>query len=378
MKKVLLIILAVVFLFSAYSCKGEGNETADTMPDTTRSGDYKPFKYGIKAADYIFELSPRGIIMKYNVHNGESSYLCPDPFCKHTTKDCQFIGMTSYTFTSVGNTVYYVKQDDTTGKSALYSFNVDTSETKTVLSRDGMMTSVYAYENRLLILWLEKYDLEAQRFYFWYDTDTGETEQLGGTVNTYSPTERYMLYFIRDDRIIWRVGKMDKWYYYSTDLRGEDLKEHDFGYRYGNYYTTEKETGDDGKDIYSLYVTYDNGEKKLLKKNVGPVLFYENRIVYGEVIPYEEQRVVHVDRDGNEERDDWGGNVYVMNPDGSDDHLLFHTDEYIIGMTSDMAHPHVCGDYFGIETGKFKGDEMTEDNIIITNINTGEFVVTHD
>ena len=156
------------------------------------------------------------------------------------------------------------------------------------------------------------------------------------------------------------------------------MKEHDFGYRYGNYYTTEKETGNDGKDMYSLYVTYDNGEKKLLKKNVGPVLFYENKIVYSEVIPYEKQRVVHVDKDGSEERDDWGGNVYVMNPDGSDDHLLFHTDEYIIGMTSDMAHPHVCGDYFGIETGKFKGDEMTEDNIIIANINTGEFVVTHD
>ena len=53
MKKVLLIILAVVFLFSAYSCKGTGSETTDTMPDTTKSGDYKPFKYGIKAADYI-------------------------------------------------------------------------------------------------------------------------------------------------------------------------------------------------------------------------------------------------------------------------------------------------------------------------------------
>ena len=75
MKRVLLIILAVVFLFSAYSCKGTGSETTDTAPDTTKSGDYKPFKYGIKAADYIFELSPRGIIMKYNVHNGESSYL---------------------------------------------------------------------------------------------------------------------------------------------------------------------------------------------------------------------------------------------------------------------------------------------------------------
>jgi hypothetical protein len=91
----------------------------------------------------------------------------------------------------------------------------------------------------------------------------------------------------------------------------------------------------------------------------------------------EEQRIVYADKDGYVVRDDWGGNVYVMNPDGSDDHLLFHTDEFITGMTADDAHPHVCGDYIGIQTGKFKGDQMMEDDIIIVNLNTGEFVVTH-
>ena len=380
MKKIICAVLALIFIFCAYSCTGAdaGAETTTDAEAEAKLPEFKPFKYGIVGGDYMFDYSSRGVIMKYNVHNGEASYLCPDPFCSHTKKDCQFSGMSSYTFTSVGNVVYYVKQDDTAGKSALYSFDADTAETKTLLTKDGMMTSVYAYEYRLLVLWLEEYGLEAQRYYFWYDTKTGKMEQLGGTVNTYSPTERYMLYCIRDDRIIWKVGKMDKWYYYSTDLNGGDLKEHDFGYRYGNYYTMEKEQDENGKDIYSLYVVFGGGtEKKLLKKDVGVCLFYENKIVYGERIPYEEQRVIHVDRDGNEDRDDWGGNVYVMNPDGTDDHLLFHTDEFIIGMTSDSAHPHVCGDYIGIQTGKFAGDEMKEDDIIIANINTGDFVVTH-
>ena len=375
MKKTLLVIIALLLILC--SCNGAVTETAagsNTQPDNG----YRPYKYGIVGGDYMFDYSPSGVIMKYNVHNGEASYLCPDPFCRHTSKECQFSGMGSSTFTSIGNVVYYVKQDDSTGKSALYSFDADTAETKTLLNRDGMMTGVYAYEKRLLVLWLEKYELEAERFYFWYDTETGKTEKLGGTVNTYSPTKRYILYTIRDDRIIWRVLNMDKRSYYSTDLYGEDLKEHDFGHRYGNYYTTEKETGEDGKEIYSLYVIY-NGEteKKLLKKDIIACLFYENKIVYGLRIPYEKQRVVHVDRDGSEERDEWGGNVYVMDPDGSDDHLLFHTEEYIIGATSDTAHPHVCGDYIGIMTGKFKGDAMTEDNIIIANINTGEYVITH-
>ena len=379
MKKLLLIMCAVIFIFNIYSCDKTGNDLTDTIETSKEitSSEFIPYKYGIVAGDYIFDYSSRGYPMKYNVHTGKASYICPDPFCNHMTKNCQFYRVGSYSFTSVGNVVYYVKQDETTGKSTLNSFDVDTSETKTVFSRDGLMTSVYAYENRLLILWIEKFGLEAKRFYFWYDTVTGDTEQLNGTVNTYQPTERYMLSFVRDDRIIWKVGNMKNWNYYSTDLMGEDLKEYDAGYIYGNYYKMEKETDENGNDMYSLYVTYENGEKKILKKNVGSCLFYENKIVYGEIIPEEEQRIVYADKDGYVVRDDWGGNVYVMNPDGSDDHLLFHTDEFITGMTADDAHPHVCGDYIGIQTGKFKGDQMMEDDIIIVNLNTGEFVVTH-
>ncbi len=87
-------------------------------------------------------------------------------------------------------------------------------------------------------------------------------------------------------------------------------------------------------------------------------------------------RYVYYIRDGRVARDEFGGNVYVMNPDGSDAHLLFHTDEYLYGMTDDQRHPLVCGDYIGIFTAKFKNDETVSDDLIIANINTGEFVIT--
>jgi hypothetical protein len=271
-----------------------------------------------------------------------------------------------------------VKQDAETGKSALYAFDADTSETKTVFTRDGMMTAVYAYEKRLLVLWLEKFDIEAERYYFWYDIKTGETEKLGDEVNAMKPYETRLLNSVRDDRIIWSVRTQDGTSYQSTNLRGEDLKEHDFGYKYGHYYETVPEKDENGEITYSMYVTLQGeNERKCILEKVGPILVYENKIVYAESIPYEKQKIVHVDRDGKEDRDDWGGNVYVMNPDGSDKHLLLHTNEFLVGTSSDSAHPLVCGDYIGILIGKYQGDALVTDRILIANLNTGEFVVTH-
>jgi hypothetical protein len=100
--------------------------------------------------------------------------------------------------------------------------------------------------------------------------------------------------------------------------------------------------------------------------------------VYFITVPRDEQRAAHVDESGYVTKDPTGGNVYAANPDGSDAHLLYHTDEFITGNTSDMNHPLICGDYFGLPTARFEGDEMFEDRLIIANINTGEFVVTHD
>ena len=381
MKRFVSTILLLSLLFLSVSCGGAENVITDTAitAQTEQSTEFKPYKYGVTPGDYMFGFNSRGVIVKYNVHNGQSSYLCPDPFCTHTKSTCQFSGLGSHNYTSVGNTVYYVKQDSETGKSALYAFDIGNSETKTVFTRDGMMTGVYAYEKRLLVLWLEKFDFEAERYYFWYDIKTGKTEKLSDEVNVMKPYETRFVYYIRDDRIIWTVHTPDGTSYKSTDLKGEDMREHDFGYRYGNYYKTVIEPTDDGQDAFSLYVTFaGETEPKRILQGAGPILFYENKIVYFGSIPEEDQKIIKEYKDGRVIRDEFGGNVYVMNPDGSDAHLLFHTDELLCGTTDDEHHPLVCGDYIGILTGRFKGDQIAMDDIIIANVNTGEFVVIHD
>lgn len=372
MKNILVIIIAFIFVLAACSCGAVPDETDTTESNNTETG-FKPYKYGIVAGDYIFARNSYHKPVKYNVHDGKMSYLCPDPFCSHNDESCQFYHVDSDRFSPIGNTVYYVKRDIVTGKGTLYSFDVDTSETKTVYSTDGLLTKVYAYEYRLLIHYLSSGDFGAEGYWFWYDTKTGGTERL----NEEYISEDYVLFYLEDDRLIWR--SLDSSEYYSTDLKGNDFKKHDFRYRYGNLYEIEEKTLDDGRFVYLVYVTL-NGEteRKLIIDDAGEIYYYENKIVYLKDIPYAERRVVH-DSGGGFALKDWsGGNVYVINPDGTDDHLLFHTDEFISGGTDDHAHQLISGDYFGMWVTMFDGDEQLEDRIFIANINTGEFVISHE
>ena len=129
------------------------------------------------------------------------------------------------------------------------------------------------------------------------------------------------------------------------------------------------------RESYSLYVTF-NGEKErtLISDDIVPFVFYENKIVYFKSLPYEQCKTMYTYEDGHKVLDYYGGDVYVMNPDGTDDHLLFHTDEFITGMTTSKTHPHVTGDYFGIMITSINKDNFKE-NLLIANINTGDYVV---
>ncbi len=371
MKKTVSAFLSLIIIITLFSCSNVQGQT-ETNSETNTPTDYKPYKYGIVEGDYIFSMNSDALPIKCSVHDGKTSYLCPDPFCDHMSGKCQFYGVKSETFSPVGNTVYYLKHDET-GSSVLYSFDTDTAKTKSVFTcEESSMTSVYAYEYRLLIRVAENIVRGIKGYYFWYDTKTGTTEKLN---DAYVPSDN-IIYMIRDDRIIWHLpGKQD---YYSTDLHGDDYKEYDFGYRYGNYYEMEYEFAEDGRRLYSLYVTFaGESERTCILKDIGPCFYYENKIVYFITEPRDEQRAAHVDESGYVTKDPTGGNVYVANPDGSDAHLLYHTDEFITGNTSDMNHPLICGDYFALLAARYEGDEMFEDKLIIANVNTGEFVVAY-
>ena len=376
MKKVFLLFLIFTLAINIYSCNSVLNNPEETTKENleiSSQHSFRPYNHGTIAGDYIFAANSYYKPVKYSIHDGKMSYLCPDPFCSHNDESCQFADVWPEQFAAIGNTVYYIKLDDETGKSTLYSFDADTSKTKTVYSCDGNFSNIHAYEYRLLIYYINGTSPIAENYYFWYDTKTGKTERLS---DSYVPSG-YIIYQIVDDRIIWKPVTGQE--YYSTDLSGEDYKKHDFGYRYGNYYEKVKVTGDDGRGLYSVYVTMNGeNERRLFQENIGPCFYYDNKIVYFKWVPRAEQKVSHTYENGSEVKDPTGGDVYVINPDGTDDHLLFHTDELIMGITADHAHPQICGDYIGIKIMMFDGDKEISDQIIIANINTGEFVVTHD
>jgi hypothetical protein len=176
--------------------------------------------------------------------------------------------------------------------------------------------------------------------------------------------------------MIWNLFTTQE--YYSTDLNGEDLKEYDFGYRYGNYYEVEEVITDDGRMYYNYYVT-PNGEteRKLLVENVYYIHYCENKIIYTKSLPFNEWRVFRYCNGAYSQYDQSCGNVYVINPDGTDDHLLFHTDECIADILDpDHNHSMMCGDYYGINLWTFKDDTQKNDSYLIVNLNTGEYVIS--
>ena len=66
-----------------------------------------------------------------------------------------------------------------------------------------------------------------------------------------------------------------------------------------------------------------------------------------------------------------------MNPDGSDDHLLFHCDEYISELP-DGSNGLISGDYVGMYSLRLLEGMGNIFVLIIVNIKTGEFIVTEN
>ncbi len=168
--------------------------------------------------------------------------------------------------------------------------------------------------------------------------------------------------------------------YYDTNLKGLDYRKHDFGNYYGNHYRMVLETDEEGNQHYNMYVTLaGETEEKLILTDMDMPLFTENKIVYTKTVPKEERRVAYVEEDtGRKVYDRSNGDVYVMDPDGSNAHLLFHTDECIMEMqdsNSDMWL--VSGDWFAITAETYKQYRGILGKLIIANVNTGEFVVAH-
>ena len=95
----------------------------------------------------------------------------------------------------------------------------------------------------------------------------------------------------------------------------------------------------------------------------------------------EERRVAYINEsDGSKRLDQCNGDVYIMDPDGSNDHLLFHTDECISSMNDiiNRSRWYVGEEYAAIFSEYELPQRGLLERVIVFNINTGEFVVEHD
>ena len=371
MKKITAFLLSAVLLLSCCSCASDG---ADTETNATADG-LKTCKYGKIWKDYIVIADGNdGTLIKYNIHNGEMTYLCPDPFCDHHNNNCQFggIGVLADDYDFIENTVYYANNEKSTGQNCLYSFDIDTSVTKLLYESEGVIFDVHAYERRLFIREItgDRYNKESRCF--WYDTLTGKTEEYKGK-NTQSGIKFNR---IENDRMIWySIFNNDL---YFTDLEGNEYQDYDFGSYYGNHYDIEYPEYGDNETKSGLYVTLSGEtERKLLKEGVGQVTFAEDKILYTKITPKDERRVAYVDELGVEYYDPYNGDVYIMNPDGTDDHLLFHCDEWITELP-DGSNGLISGDYVGMYSLRLLEGVGNIYVLIIVNIKTGEFIVTEN
>ncbi len=335
--------------------------------------------YGLIWEDYIFRRNEDGELKKINIHDGKESFVCPVKGCTHNNKSCPLYGL--FSWAAIGNTFYYVVQDYDANETTLYAFDVVSGETETVKKYQGMQSILYAYEERLLMSYAPSWDRHSSGYYLWYDVKTGQTDELDSRYIGHG----YLLKWVIDDRMVWCQvvnddGTDGTHEYYDTNLKGLDYRKHDFGNYYGNHYRMVLETDEEGNQHYNMYVTLaGETEEKLILTDMDMPLFTENKIVYTKTVPKEERRVAYVEEDtGRKVYDRSNGDVYVMDPDGSNAHLLFHTDECIMEMqdsNSDMWL--VSGDWFAITAETYKQYRGILGKLIIANVNTGEFVVAH-
>ncbi len=394
MKKIICIILLLSILITALaSCKGvtvieEISET-ETGTEQTTTGqesetetgtveeinhrfdwqyDYD-FNYELASVDgdYIFNnamASGYYMILKRNVHTGECTTVCTDPFCQHNSAECPFYG-TSDVF-GIGNTMYGTKHDDAAMKNVLYSYNVDTGKTEII------------YETKSVI-----YDLTQYKYYLYFrptdkgnmrlDTRTGQIEQV-------KPQSGYQLSFIRFDMIIWcmEINKdTGEKVYTATDLLGEDPRPYDPQIYKGKLHKSFSTNG-----IYTTVLQLDkdgNTEKTLVEKGRFPMIFGDQMIYLG-VFPDGEPHPRDPD-DPDKGTTVTNGDVYSVSLDTGETKLLCHIEEaepYFWGFSS--SNTLMCGDWAAINTPSNypSGTDKigTQSDMILVNVKTGEYHIS--
>ncbi len=346
MKRFVSTILLLSFLFLSVSCGGRTQTDERPLEDFGRvEGDYL-FKAGFTRTQ---DFTP---LLKYDIHTGECTTVCPDIFCDHKDEKCFFYNVAA--FAAIGNTLYLERLDKTNGKYGIYAYDAAENKGMFVHYCSARISSIHSYDNYVYFIVNQK----CRRL----DTESGSVYDMPDVPSGWLDS-------ITNGRIYYKTGKNENGLpvYTVTDLDGNILstKEDNF-LRFGNYYYTSTIKG---AFCYDLYRSEDGSNTELVSEKVGMGFFVGDRILYF---------------DPNTKKYGHFTKLYSMAADGTDKKLL--VDNINISMelfpSRDQAEL-INGDYAGITLGPEKPIDETNENesypecdILILNYKTGEYIIS--
>ncbi|MBQ7379026.1 MAG: hypothetical protein IJW70_05025 [Clostridia bacterium] len=367
-RKVLLITLAALTILFC-SCEQEKPPRQPTYEKITSSEmNNSVIETGTVAGDYIYKtavFSSYNLLLKYHIPTGTASTVCQDPFCTHNTMACPF-SIQASGMASIGNILYYMVRVE--GKAHIRSYNGDDMEIDEIYISDGVLSHLFSYNGYLFFSEKlpTKNEAECRTTVYRLDTqsDTLETIDCGHPSAT--------IHEIKDSKIIWKESNT----YFSTDLDGnnEEVVVFHYSRQWGNYIFRWEWPGKYVEKMYCKDLA--TGQEILIAdEDIDFFFFYGEKIIYCK--PVEDPKIF-VTIDGIDYYDTLGGNVYVMNLNGSDKRLLCHVDNcMILGTAGHRNNELCCGDWVGFITSSIydgpHGYEFTDTDLLIVNVVTGEY-----
>ena len=378
-RRFFIMILALLALFTC-SCEQKQQRPERPTYEKITSSELTggEVETGTIPGDYIYRaihVGNKGLLLKYHIPTGTATTVCQDPFCDHDAVTCPFsIGPSQ--MSAIGNMLYYVVRSEDDEQMHLRSYNGDDMKIEELRASDGVIGNLFAYNYYLYFF--EKLPTNVQEEFkttvYRLDTQSGALD----IIDCGHPSAK--IYSVEDNMIIWKEGNK----YLSTDLDGDDTGVYTFNYgrQWGGYrYRWEVDENEDITIFTQTIYRQDpvTKEEIVIAEHIGPSYFYGDKILY---FMYEENPRVWAVMDGLDYTDRFGGNVYIMNMDGSDNRLLCHVDDCVIGMTSTSRNnEYNCGDWVGIDVENIylrpNGPELTEEytstDMLIVNVVTGEY-----
>ena len=366
MKHKFLIITLSLLLALLCSCnQGQGQELKPLKPlperITESELDNGKMETGTIPGDYVYGSPTNSVLIKYHIPSGTATTVCQDPFCDHNIQ-CPF-NVPDHWYAAIGNILYYSKKID--GQSHLRSYDGDSMKVEEILISNGVLSRLFSYNYYLYFSELEVVDHGIiGTVIYRLDTQTGTTD----VIDCDDPYAK--IYKIEAGRIVWEKG--DK--YFSTDLSGEDERDYSpiLQREWGQY--VYRWTLDSNGKYTGLYrKDRSTNQEIVIAQDFDWFYFYGDKVVYWKRT--DTPRYVTSDA-GKQIKDEWGGNVYVMNSDGSDAHLLCHVEDFYYGSMPPIA----CGDWVGIISQNYYPNENSWGgagycltDMLVVNVVTGEY-----